>query len=314
MKIFAVFVFSLIFGLVVIERSDAQVVFDFASEYSATNNTESSIWSYRAQTDGAGNNRDMDGDYELLDAFQDSELGNVQELQGWFLADNFISLQGDFDVDGNVDSVDLGIWETGYGTSTGATKSDGNANPTHDGDVDGFDFLTWQLDFGDINGSPPYVGFNPTDHTAGVGVGPGESTLHPGAGQIVVVSWLAPGDGDVSIFYEVSDQNPAGGDGIAFSVNHVDFATGSKAFAVLNNGDDPISDTIDSFEVLAGERVNFVVDPRGTGAFSHAFDNTKLTAEVTFTAASIGATAQIPEPSAIMLACSALGMLLCYRR
>jgi hypothetical protein len=43
-----------------------------------------------------------------------------------------------------VDSVDLGIWKTGFGTGT--TKADGDADD--DGDVDGNDFLIWQQQFG----------------------------------------------------------------------------------------------------------------------------------------------------------------------
>ena len=37
-------------------------------------------------------------------------------------------------------------WQTGFGTPTGAQKSDGDYD--NDGDVDGDDFLGWQVDFG----------------------------------------------------------------------------------------------------------------------------------------------------------------------
>ncbi|MEM9660338.1 MAG: hypothetical protein AAF961_18390, partial [Planctomycetota bacterium] len=47
----------------------------------------------------------------------------------------------DFDEDGAVDAVDLGIWEAGFG-AVDAAKADGDANG--DGVVDGSDFLRWQ--------------------------------------------------------------------------------------------------------------------------------------------------------------------------
>lgn len=53
---------------------------------------------------------------------------------------------GDFNGDGDVDRSDLGLWEDGFGTTTGAILSTGDSDA--DGDVDGFDFLVWQRDFG----------------------------------------------------------------------------------------------------------------------------------------------------------------------
>ena len=52
---------------------------------------------------------------------------------------------GDFDNSGTVDSLDLAIWETNYGETSGITFSDGDAN--EDGKVDGRDFLLWQQHF-----------------------------------------------------------------------------------------------------------------------------------------------------------------------
>lgn len=49
---------------------------------------------------------------------------------------------GDFNGDGNVDAIDLGTWQSGYGTLEGAELSGGDAQ--RDGDIDGADFLTWQ--------------------------------------------------------------------------------------------------------------------------------------------------------------------------
>ena len=55
-------------------------------------------------------------------------------------------LTADFDMDGDVDHFDLATWETGFGTSTGATKAMGDSD--NDGDVDGYDFLNWQRQVG----------------------------------------------------------------------------------------------------------------------------------------------------------------------
>ena len=49
-------------------------------------------------------------------------------------------LVGDFDGNGVVNGGDLAVWQTGYGTSIGASSSDGD----EDFDVDGGDFLVWQ--------------------------------------------------------------------------------------------------------------------------------------------------------------------------
>ena len=52
---------------------------------------------------------------------------------------------GDFDEDGDVDSDDLALWESGYGITSSASHMDGDAN--EDGMVDGRDFLIWQTEF-----------------------------------------------------------------------------------------------------------------------------------------------------------------------
>jgi hypothetical protein len=51
----------------------------------------------------------------------------------------------DFNSNGVVDADDLALWKTGFGTSTGATRADGDAD--NDGDVDGGDYLVWQQQF-----------------------------------------------------------------------------------------------------------------------------------------------------------------------
>ncbi len=58
----------------------------------------------------------------------------------------------DFNEEGNVDAIDLALWQSGFGTSSGASHGQGDSD--RDGDVDGADFLTWQRQF---EGSPPVV-------------------------------------------------------------------------------------------------------------------------------------------------------------
>jgi hypothetical protein len=64
-------------------------------------------------------------------------------------------LEGDFDENGFVNGADLTAWKTGFGTSGGATHSQGDANA--DADADGADFLVWQQQFGSGPGAAPTV-------------------------------------------------------------------------------------------------------------------------------------------------------------
>lgn len=65
-------------------------------------------------------------------------------------------IPGDFDGNLTVEAADLALWETGYGTDSGATIGDGDAD--NDGDVDGLDFLTWQQNLGSSFGGLPGEG------------------------------------------------------------------------------------------------------------------------------------------------------------
>ena len=51
----------------------------------------------------------------------------------------------DFNSDGFVKGDDLSLWKTGFGTQTGAGRSNGDADS--DGDVDGADLLLWQRQY-----------------------------------------------------------------------------------------------------------------------------------------------------------------------
>ncbi len=56
------------------------------------------------------------------------------------------AIEADFDLDGDVDEIDLDTWASNYGKQPYATFQDGDANV--DGVVDGIDFLSWQRNFG----------------------------------------------------------------------------------------------------------------------------------------------------------------------
>jgi hypothetical protein len=60
------------------------------------------------------------------------------------------ALAADFNEDGAVDAIDLGIWQAGYGETFAALHVTGDAD--QDFDVDGADFLIWQRQFG--SGAP----------------------------------------------------------------------------------------------------------------------------------------------------------------
>ena len=59
--------------------------------------------------------------------------------------------EADFDKDGDVDGDDFLVWQTGFGTTSGAGPNDGDADG--DGDVDGDDFLVWQTQFNQFPGT-----------------------------------------------------------------------------------------------------------------------------------------------------------------
>ncbi len=88
------------------------------------------------------------GTFDLLDL---PELGSHLE---WLLNPDgntiFLlvnsTLEADFNNDGLVDTADLALWQTGFGTAGGAGRTDGDADG--DLDSDGADFLVWQQQFG----------------------------------------------------------------------------------------------------------------------------------------------------------------------
>jgi hypothetical protein len=67
------------------------------------------------------------------------------EEEAWLARLDPANLPGDFDLDGDVDGVDFGMWQVGYPMESGATIADGDADG--DGDVDGTDFGIWQAQY-----------------------------------------------------------------------------------------------------------------------------------------------------------------------
>jgi len=64
------------------------------------------------------------------------------------LNEGFNAPVADWDRDGDVDAFDLGIWQTGFGTTEGGNVLNGDADG--DGDVDAFDLGLWQTNFGTV--------------------------------------------------------------------------------------------------------------------------------------------------------------------
>lgn len=66
-----------------------------------------------------------------------------------------VTLAADFDGSSQVNAADLAAWKSGFGTTTGAAKSQGDANG--DGAVDGGDFLVWQRQAGTTLEAPAAI-------------------------------------------------------------------------------------------------------------------------------------------------------------
>jgi hypothetical protein len=73
-----------------------------------------------------------------------------------YLASSNPAIPGDFDLDGTVDAVDLGIWQQLYGTSQVQGYLPGDADG--DGYVGGRDFLIWQRNHGQSQSPPLAMG------------------------------------------------------------------------------------------------------------------------------------------------------------
>ncbi len=93
----------------------------------------------------------------LMDTAVDIEAAGFDNVSGAGRIDAFAALQSiwlvaDFDLDGDVDAFDLGLWQIGFGTTIGAVIANGDAD--FDDDVDAFDLGLWQINFGQSNLNP----------------------------------------------------------------------------------------------------------------------------------------------------------------
>jgi len=145
-----------------------------------------------------------------------------------------------------------------------------------------------------LSGSVPEIGVNKTGgnvtYTGGPAfLWPNETMLvHPGIGQLAVLSWLSPQTMLVDISFSFTDMDAADGDGIAWFVEKNNFSSTLSSGAFGNGGFSGVQ-SLDNVAVNAGDRISFIVSPNG----SYFYDSTNLTAMIVPDAA-------VPEPSTAM--------------
>ncbi len=110
---------------------------------------------------------------------------------------------------------------------------------------------------------------------------PGQVVLHPDVAQIAVVSWLAPRDGCVNVSFEFSDADPTAGNGVCWFVDKGG-AEGCLAGGCLESGGTSGFRGLANVPVAAGDRLHFIVDPKGASVNDVACDSTRLWAEITY--------------------------------
>jgi hypothetical protein len=181
-------------------------------------------------------------------------------------------------------NTDTSTWSYRYQTGTVRdgiylllptfTDAAGTWSPTNPG--------AWTL-----AGTIPEIGVNQTGSDAHFIPGPGSGpftwpnntmSVHPGSGDLVVLSWLSPASSLLDINFSFSSLDPNGGNGIAWFVdlNTTNLTSGSY----LDGGASGMM-TLNNIFVNAGDRVNFIVDPNG----DYFFDSTKVTATINSVAA-----------------------------
>ena len=101
------------------------------------------------------------------------------------------------------------------------------------------------------------------------------ASVHPGPSSGVVVAWSSPVEARVRVAGRLADGDPAGGDGVAWAVDHRS-AGGLRQLAagdIPNGGSADLSgDRLASIAVRPGDRIELVVLPKG----SHTCDTTNL--------------------------------------
>jgi len=183
-------------------------------------------------------------------------------------------------------------------TSTWSYRYQANGDPNNLVRDGNYELLTTQtIGWGTMGGmsgwyTPPdgFVGRNLGNTTTWDGysefTAPGFSKIHPNPNQIVVVSWLAPSSGSVQVQFRFTDGNSGGGDGIAWYVDKGD-ASGNLASGAINNGGGTSLRVLPSVHVNAGDRLNFIVDPKGG---DHGWDATHVSAKISYNAPPAGPT------------------------
>lgn len=208
------------------------------------------------------------------------------------------------------DAVDEFSNSTNSETSTWSYRSSGDA--VRDGN---YSRLTVHSDQGlwspatsqwrDAAGSYPGVAVNRSGGEADwVGNASGFSWpdqtiwMHPPESSgFVILSWLSPQAGVVTVNFSLRDIDPNGGDGVVWFLDLND-AAGQLAGGTISNGAAIGSQSVSNVAVDAGDRIHLLVNRR-TG---YTFDSTAVTAEVIW----------VPEPGSVVL--GLLGSLALLRR
>lgn len=204
----------------------------------------------------------------------DTSPWSYRVSSGSLLRDGDYQLFGEFGIDSASWDPDTGVWRpagvTGSFPAIGANNTGGN--------------IVFNL-FGSVNN------FNWLDGTI---------FLHPSNNSLVVLSWLAPGDGEIDIEFQISDMdNNGGANGVGWFVDLGDSA-GNLASGVVGLGGTTGQQNINDVAVSAGDRLHFIIDSQG----DIGFDATELTASISF----------IPEPTTALLGLVALPLALRRRR
>ena len=180
------------------------------------------------------------------------------------------TIPGDFELDGDVDGDDLGIWENQLGATQQQGYLPGDADSSQS--VTGLDFLAWQRNFGaseNVNATPTVATPAAASPTTVTGTTTDLSVLgaDDGGEAALTYTWVATGPGSVT--YSANASNAAKNTTATFS------AAGSYAFSVTirdtlgETTTSQVNVTVD--QVLTGVSVNpeqFVLLPNGTQQLS----------------------------------------------